>query len=236
MGLKSPRVAVFGLALGMLAGAPPASAQDAVQRAGQLSLQLDNAARSAQAAAAPLRGRLIPSQVAALHEMGVSLARSHSASTILPQWRAFVTAGQFGSRDVAALVQWVLSESYLQASEEVEDAAEKVKAFNDVKRKIREETQRQHASRVSAPTGRATVPAISSASSGGRRQAGTKPEIGLPARSMATRTGGIGGDEQLATLDLQSKLQRHQKLLQAMSSVSKQLHDTAMAIIRQTGG
>jgi hypothetical protein len=46
----------------------------------------------------------------------------------------------------------------------------------------------------------------------------------------------IGDDAQLANVDLQNALQTQQQTLQMLSSVSKMMHDTAMAIIRKTGG
>ena len=42
-----------------------------------------------------------------------------------------------------------------------------------------------------------------------------------------------GSDLQMATLDLQSSLQKKQQTLQMMSNMSKLLHDTAMSIIRK---
>jgi hypothetical protein len=40
----------------------------------------------------------------------------------------------------------------------------------------------------------------------------------------------------LANVDLQNALQKQQQTLQMMSSVSKVLHDTAMAVTRKIGG
>jgi len=42
----------------------------------------------------------------------------------------------------------------------------------------------------------------------------------------------LGDDAQLANIDLQNSLQKSQQSVQMMSNISKQLHDTAMAIIR----
>lgn len=46
----------------------------------------------------------------------------------------------------------------------------------------------------------------------------------------------LGDDAQLASIDLQNMLQKQQQTLQMMSQISKQLHDTAMAIIRKLAG
>ena len=45
----------------------------------------------------------------------------------------------------------------------------------------------------------------------------------------------VGDDAQLANIDLQNTLQQQQQTLQTLSSVSKMLHDTAMATIRKIG-
>lgn len=42
-----------------------------------------------------------------------------------------------------------------------------------------------------------------------------------------------GGTGRLASLDLQTALQKQQRSLQTMSNVSKTMHDTAMAVIRK---
>jgi hypothetical protein len=46
----------------------------------------------------------------------------------------------------------------------------------------------------------------------------------------------VGDDAQLANVDLQNILQKQQQTLQMMSNISKMMHDTAMAVIRKTGG
>ena len=46
----------------------------------------------------------------------------------------------------------------------------------------------------------------------------------------------IGDDAQRANIDLQDVLQKQQQTLQMMSNISKMLSDTAMSVIRKTGG
>jgi flagellar biosynthesis/type III secretory pathway protein FliH len=45
-----------------------------------------------------------------------------------------------------------------------------------------------------------------------------------------------GDDAQLANLDMQNVLLKQQQTMQMMSNICKQLHDTAMAVIRKIGG
>ena len=64
----------------------------------------------------------------------------------------------------------------------------------------------------------------------------TKAEAEAYVEYLENRLNTIGDDAQLANVDLQNWLQKQQQTLQMMSTISKQLHDTAMAIIRKMGG
>ena len=64
----------------------------------------------------------------------------------------------------------------------------------------------------------------------------TKAEAEAYVEYLESRLNTIGDDAQLANVDLQNWLQKQQQTLQMMSTISKQLHDTAMAIIRKMGG
>jgi hypothetical protein len=46
----------------------------------------------------------------------------------------------------------------------------------------------------------------------------------------------VGDDAQLANVDLQNVLQKQQQYMQMISNISKQLHDSAMSVIRKIGG
>jgi hypothetical protein len=46
----------------------------------------------------------------------------------------------------------------------------------------------------------------------------------------------VGEDSQLASVDLQNMLQKQQQMMQMMSTISKMMHDTAMAVVRKVGG
>ena len=50
--------------------------------------------------------------------------------------------------------------------------------------------------------------------------------------------GGTGdrNDAQLANIDMQNMLQKRQQFMQMLSQISKMLHDTAMAVIRNMKG
>jgi hypothetical protein len=60
-------------------------------------------------------------------------------------------------------------------------------------------------------------------------------EIQVQIAALEQQLNSVGDDAQLANIDLQNTLQKQQQTLQAISNVSKVLHDTAMAVIRKIG-
>jgi hypothetical protein len=64
----------------------------------------------------------------------------------------------------------------------------------------------------------------------------TAREVDRALRHLEEVLDSVGDDAQLASLDLQNALQRQQQLLQMLSTISRLLGDTAMAVIRKIGG
>jgi hypothetical protein len=56
--------------------------------------------------------------------------------------------------------------------------------------------------------------------------------LGTRLKSVEEKPNTIGDDAQLANIDLQNMLQKQQQISQTLSAISKLLHDTAMAVIR----
>ncbi len=63
----------------------------------------------------------------------------------------------------------------------------------------------------------------------------TKEELDAYVQALEEKLNGAGDDAQLANVDLQNILQKHQQTLQMISNISKMDHDTALAIIRKIG-
>ena len=59
--------------------------------------------------------------------------------------------------------------------------------------------------------------------------------IGAEIRRFEENLESVGEDAQLANVDLQNMLQKQQQTMQMLSTISKLLHDTAMAVIRKIG-
>jgi hypothetical protein len=73
------------------------------------------------------------------------------------------------------------------------------------------------------------------ASAGGDAYCTTKKQLTDYKDVLEQKLNTLGDDAQLAQMDLQNILQRQQQLIQMMSTISKQLNDNAMAIIRKIG-
>jgi len=63
----------------------------------------------------------------------------------------------------------------------------------------------------------------------------TKDDLQRHIRDIEEQLSRSGTEAQLANLELQNMLQKQQQLIQTISNVSKQLHDTAMAVVRKMG-
>lgn len=177
------------------------------------------AAAAARAAAKAAATPPAPPASPALKQIASMIARGRPLGEIQAHWTAFLEGATKGGKavDPNALIQWVLQESYKQQKEDLKLYADKVKHHNEVKAKLREEIQKGRQAQGGAP--------------GSARQ-----EADARLRQLEDKLSTVGDDAQLANLDLQNALQRQQQAVQAMSNVSKMMHDTAMAIIRNLRG
>ena len=149
-----------------------------------------------------------------------------------------------------ALVQWLLRESYMETTQDLYFFAEKVKFFNAVKKKIRDEltNAREYLAQYAGVEEDAPIqpyeklkisveftsnPDVVYEPDG---FAETKGQLTAYIENLEERLSSVGDDAQLANVDLQNILQKQQQTIQLMSNISKMLHDTALAIIRKIGG
>jgi hypothetical protein len=191
------------------------------------------------------------------------IAAGETSSDLQSRWAEYigqVNTGE-GGLDVNALIQWVLRESYLQNTEDLNFYAQKVKYYNDVKKAIRDEIKRAQtmqtavidlqlpndASAIPNPPGPFTGPVdfenMPEFDANGKPVVSTRPHAAIVTKGdldgyikgLEETLSSVGDDAQLANVDLQDKLQKQQATLQMMSNISKMLQDTAMAIIRKIG-
>jgi hypothetical protein len=213
---RLPVVSPLTLALAAGLGAPPpatASHCDRIPRTAPERARCEATPHPSRTAA-PIR-----LDAPEIKESGRMIALGRPQGEIQARWRGFVekTAAGGGAIDPNALVQAVLKASYQQQQEDRKPYADKVKRFNEMKKTLGAELERE-------------------------RQGQARP-VG-PARSRARakidelerRLQSVGDDAQLATLDLQNALQKQQQTMQMLSNISKMLHDTAQAVIRNIKG
>jgi hypothetical protein len=179
--------------------------------------------------------RLTSPQTAALKNLGSAYARSGNTASLLSGWQAFIGTAHPPAGDIDALAQIVMQEASRQAQDDLKSMLEQVTAANDHKQALTAELQRVRDAQAALARGQRALP--------------FKPSGVLPAVSVASAAdlaayrkrledalGNTGDDAQLANVDLQNATQKQQQLMQMLSSISKQLHDTAMATVRKIGG
>ena len=152
-------------------------------------------------------------------------------------WGALVESWSLrtGSTDIAALIQWVVRESYLETTEDLKHHADKLKFFNEKKKKLRDQIKalnkklerfKGHA-KLSARTLKITPTyelGIEPVEPGEMViQSADEWEAELKKWDEALQA--AGKDAQLANIDLQNALMRkqHQQTLQMLSNLSKSL-------------
>jgi hypothetical protein len=197
---------------------------DASLRAAQMQVQLEQSAKAALARSGSLNAKLSATQRQTLAAIGRELARNPSSAGAVKTWEAFIASMRPAFGDIESLVQWVLRESYLQQTEDLRDYADKVRHYNEMKSKLREELQRTSGT------------AAASRTTAGTPAAHTASTSSLRTRELEQKLKSVGDDAQLANVQLQSVLQKQQQTLQQMSSISKKLHDTAAGVIRNIRG
>jgi len=158
-----------------------------------------------------------PARQVQLHGIAYTLARQPTATPdVQQQWRQLIAAQarqkKMTEKDVNALVQWVMRQSYLENVAEFRYYADKVKFFSTQKKAVRERL--------------ATL----------RELARTSNRWDSYIERWEAELKRMSDDTQLANLDMQSSLQKQQQTMQMLSNMSKALHDAAMAVIRNMGG
>jgi hypothetical protein len=135
------------------------------------------------------------------------IANGEDFGSYKAMWEAYITALAIsgGHIDVNVLVQQVLRESYLETNKDLQFYAEKVKYFNESKKQIRDYLQQLQDHRKII------------------EDQSAKLELELQS---------LDGNTNLEQLRLQNVLEKQQKVLETSTNISKQLHDTATAVIK----
>jgi hypothetical protein len=178
----------------------------------------------------------------------VVAVRKKNPSAADGPWKALVES-QYKRRgdatDVDALVQFVLRGAYLETSGDLKRRTEKVSAYNEVKRQLREQLSelRQKLAELENESHTVLVRVVTLATGGettrlvqGQSVVMTRAQLIEYIKTVEEMLSSTGDDAQLANLDLQDALQKQQQTLQMMSNILKNQHDTAKHIIQKLGG
>ena len=182
-------------------------------------------------------GELSAREKSELSSIARLIAESPSSPAIKSRWQAYIRRNgsrQMDVKDVHALVQHVMRQSYTESNRDLRSRADKVRYLNEQKKQIRSEVAQQRQS-LSANPGLGQAQPDVAGQATGSKLALQGPALQLPHKTKIVQQPTqetLGDDADLRTLELQDTLQRQQQLLQLMSNISKMLHDTAMAIIR----
>jgi hypothetical protein len=163
-------------------------------------------------------------------------------------WEALATAIRHrrDGTDLRAVALVAVRQAYLDVNPPLRDAADRVRLAHETREAISRHLAALRGHSASLRGGaRVTVPAVAEVRrfQPGRdsllawRQASmSKSELDAYLKAMEEKLNAVGDDAQLANVDLQNQLQKQQQTLQMLSTISKQLSDTAMAVIRKIGG
>jgi len=144
------------------------------------------------------------------------------------------------SQDINAIVYEVLKESYLDTTEDLKHYAEKVKYYNRAKKRIREyaDRMRDDLKEMHNASNSLHKKLKKVEKSTKRLRRDWKHHLSVVSdfenyiQEYEEKLSTIGDDAQLANIDLQNSVQKLTQTMQMMSTISKQMHDTAMGIIR----
>jgi hypothetical protein len=160
-------------------------------------------------------------------------------------WRAFSTK-YFNEKTVGdeeALVHWVLREAILVKHPKLDSLVDRIRYFDEARVAARECLVEQRAVLGDMTKGsvekacKVTLPPYQP---GARVQVTIatydKKQLQASIASLEALIASLGSESEMASLNLQNALENQQGVVQMLSNVSKQLHDTARAVIRNMGG
>ena len=217
--------------------APTALAADAAQALQQMQQQVRQAAtvpataraaavdkllgqmRASPVAMARAPAGLSPAQMSKLNALRSKIAaRPQAAASVMPEWQAFMSDKSMKGKDVNAMVMYALQQSVSDAQRDKKAFLDKLRRHNDMAKALGDHMKELNKKAASLPPGPKR----------------SKLEAEIKATEFKLRK--AKDDAQLASVDLQNMLQKQQQTLQMLSNISKQMHETALSIIRKIGG
>ncbi len=174
--------------------------------------------------------------------IGIMIAHGKSEREVIKRWTNFIKSKQRNKQpvDIFEQVNHAIREAYLQMSQDLQHVVSQIQHFNNLKKKIRDEIRKLRQSRSQKtwrPRGDIRHKKIEMASQWHfkiiqGRVIENESELDAVIRQWEEKLGTIGNDAELTNIDLQKLLQKQKDIIQMLSNISKVMHDTAMAVIR----
>lgn len=171
-----------------------------------------------------LRASLAPSDVVSYLDTNqkrkmqsvIRLLKGKNTPAAKREWNNLIKSFKNGSMpiDINDLIQYVLRLSTMETNRDLQYYAAKVRYMNEQKQTTRDYLQ--------------SLRDMQNGISSGAVLEDLKNSI----EDAEEKLKSLGDDAQLANIDLQNTLQKQQQTIQTLSNISKALHDTAMAMVR----
>ncbi|HUH66437.1 MAG TPA: hypothetical protein VLZ07_08390 [Syntrophales bacterium] len=183
-----------------------------------------------------------PSTVLELKNIGVMIGRGAQQDKYLPAWKQLVAGSK--NMDINRAINIVTDEAKREAGQNMDRSRARVQKYNEMKKIIAQELNSERAilsrsgGRIQPFQRNVYVIERGNPDKFGMQKGNvinSKQELQDSIKDLEDKMDTVGDDSQLANVDMQSALQKQQQTLQMLSTISKLLYDTAMAVIRKIG-
>lgn len=248
---EAPAARATGMVATELPTAEAAADSEGVQPPASLRAQLQGFARDMRALAYSDR----PPAAGNIDGSAQTDSRVAQLQGRFAQWSEQTRAPQM--MDPNEMTQWIMRQAYVDNSQDMRSYAYKLQFQTALKSALRDELQQVRQFRSShGPASDDKDKKLTEAYS--RKRIRRDPEVGSDGvwrvrpvsedgeivddgalqeyiRDLETALSSCSDDMQIAQLELQAMTQRQQQVLNALSNLSKSLHETSMAILRKIG-
>jgi len=169
-----------------------------------------------------------------IKKIGALIARGESWEAVQARLSGLVKNPNNQNMDINALVQAMMKEAQAEAESERKKQEIRLETANKKKQEISKELTNAQSAAKPAPKAsvrRDNVTIESGAQQPEAARTMSKKELDDYITKLEEKQNVSGKDVQMANADLQNAFQKQQQLLQAMSSISKTLFETAMAVV-----
>lgn len=148
------------------------------------------------------------------------LRKNPNAPDLQSQWKELTRKGQgqtssISQSDINAFIHYVLRESYLETTKDLQYYASKIKAFNEMKKELREQIQKTRGKSAQAPEAK-------------NKEAWEKLK-----EKLEQELKDLEAQERLANFEIQRLMSPYNQAQQTASRIHKKKQDTESSVIRK---